>query len=159
MVTLLESQKKSPGYILGIIKSVKSWLRQNGITLTRRIKVSRPDATPTIENEQVPSKEELSRIFRTSPPRVRVAEALIAFADLRIQTLGNHDGSDGLTLRDLSELRMENDEAIFDKIPTMIVVRPDLSKAKHWYFTFLSSEGWLAVRQRPAFQEDTDTEG
>jgi len=147
MVTLLESQSKSPGYILGIIKSVKSWLRQNDITLTRRIKVSRPDATPTIENEQVPSKEELSRIFRASRPRVMVAEALIAFADLRIQTLGNHNGSDGLTVRDLPELRIENDEAIFDKIPTMIVVRPDLSKANHRYFTFLSREGCTYLKE------------
>jgi len=141
MVTLLESQGKAPGYILGLVKMLKSWLRQNDVQITRKIKVSKPTATPTIEDEQVPSKEELSRIFRSSPPRVRAAEALIAFADLRIGTLGNHDGSDGLTLRDLPELRIEDGEIEFTKIPTMVVVRPGLSKAGHRYFTFLSEEG------------------
>ena len=61
-MTQLESQDKSPGYILGIVKVVKSWLKQNDLEITRRIKVNMPTATPTLEDEQVPSKEELSRI-------------------------------------------------------------------------------------------------
>ena len=32
---------------------------------------------------------------------MKVAESLIAFADLRPEVLGNHDGSDGLILSDL----------------------------------------------------------
>jgi len=147
MVTGLESEGKSPGYILDLIKTVKSWLRYNDVTLTRRIKVSNSTATPTIENEQVPSQEELSRIFRASPPRVRVAEALMAFADLRPETLGNHDGTDGLTLKDLPELKLEEEGAVFEKIPTMIVVRATISKARHKYFTFLSSEGCTYLRE------------
>jgi hypothetical protein len=147
MVTLLESQGKSPGYILGIVKVVRSWLRQNDLEVTRRIKVSRPTATPTLDEEQVPSKEELSRIFRSSSPRVRAAEALIAFADLRLQTLGNHDGSDGLTLRDLPELEVEEGEVVFTRIPTMVVVRLMLSKARHRYFTFLSGEGCTYLKE------------
>ncbi|MGP8070382.1 MAG: hypothetical protein ACLP5V_10880 [Candidatus Bathyarchaeia archaeon] len=51
-----------------------------------------PSATPTIEDEHVPTKGELTRILRTSTPRVRVAEALIAFADLRPESLGDHNG-------------------------------------------------------------------
>ena len=88
---------------------------------------------------------------------------MIAFGDLRIQTLGNHEGSDDLILRDLPELLIENGEAIFDKIPTMIVVRPELSKAKHRYFTFLSSEGctylkeYLEARIRSGEQLSYDT--
>lgn len=31
-VDKLESEKKSPGYILGILKAIKSWLRYNDIT-------------------------------------------------------------------------------------------------------------------------------
>lgn len=98
LVTRLESEGKSPGYILDLLKTVKSWLRYHDLTLKRRIKVSNPNATPTIEEEQIPSKEELSRILRASNPRVRTAETLIAFADLRPQTLGNHNGSDGLKI-------------------------------------------------------------
>jgi hypothetical protein len=153
-VAKLESERKSPGYILGILKAAKSWLRYNDINLTRKIKVSNSTATPTIENEQVPSQEELARVLRASPSRVKAAIALIAFADLRPQTLGNHDGSDGLTLRDLPELQIADTGVQFEKIPTMIIVRSTLSKARHKYFTFLSNEGctylqeYLAERMR-----------
>ena len=91
-----------------------------------------------------------SKILRASPPRIKVAISLtislIAFADLRPQTLGNHDGSDGLMLKDLPELKVGS-EVIFEKIPTMIVVRPTLSKARHKYFTFLSSEGCTYLKE------------
>lgn len=147
LVTWLESEGRSPGYILDLLKTVKSWLRYHDLTLKRRIKVSNPNATPTIEDEQIPSKEELSRIFRTSNPRVTVAEALIAFADLRPHTLGNHDGSDGLTLKDLPELKIENGKIDFDRVPTMIAVRPNISKARHKYFTFMIKEGCTYLKE------------
>jgi hypothetical protein len=91
MVTHLELEHKSPGYIRGILKSLRSWLRYNDVQLTRKIKVSNPSATPTIEDEEIPSHEELSRILRASSSRVRVAEALIAFADLRPHTTAATD--------------------------------------------------------------------
>ena len=141
MVTYLESEGLAPGYIDGILKALKSWLRYNDVKLTRSIKVSGAGRTPTLDEEQIPSKEELSRIFRVSPPRVRVAEAFMALADLRPQVLGNHLGTDGLRLKDLPELRIENDKVSFEEIPTMVVVRAPLSKAKHKYFTFLPEEG------------------
>jgi hypothetical protein len=147
MVTQLESQGKAPGYILDLIKAVKSWLRYNDIILTRRIKVSNAYATPTIENEQIPSQEELSRIFRASPPRIRVAEALMAFADLRPESIGNHDGSDGLMLKDIPELCIEEGKVVFEKTPTMVVVRPSLSKTRHKYFTFLGAEGCTYLKE------------
>ena len=140
LVTRLEPTK-SPGYILGLLKVVRSWLRYNNMTLTRTIKVRNPNATPTIENEQIPTQPELARILRTSPPRIKVAEALIAFADLRPESIGNHYGTDGLTVGDLPELKTDNKQVTFEKIPTMVVVRATLSKTKHKYFTFLSQEG------------------
>lgn len=146
-VDSLEKENKAPGYILGLLKAVKSWLRYNDITPTRTIKVTNPSATPTIEDEQVPTQEELSRILRASPPRVRVAEALMAFADLRPESLGNHNGSDGLMLKDLPELKLEKGKVTFSKTPTMIVVRSGLSKGRHKYFTFLSSEGCTYLKE------------
>ncbi|MFH0748965.1 MAG: site-specific integrase [Candidatus Bathyarchaeota archaeon] len=146
MVTQLEADKKSPGYIRGLVKSVKSWLRYNDVTLTRKIKISNPNATPTLEDEGIPTREELSKILRASSTRTRVAEALIAFADLRPHSIGNHDGSDGLTLGDFPELKIEGNSIVFEKVPTMIVVRTNLSKARHRYFTFLSEEGCTYLR-------------
>jgi len=147
VVAKLESENKSPGYIAGLLKTVKSWLRYNDITLTRRIKIRNSTATPTIENEQVPSKSEIARILRAAPPKVKVAMALIAFADLRPQTLGNHDGSDGLRVKDLPEMKIEDEKVKFEKTPTLMIVRQSLSKARHKYFTFLSSEGCTYLKE------------
>ena len=141
LVTDMEEKEYSPGYIEGIMKALKSWLRYNDIKLIRKITISNVGRTPTIEDEQIPSKKELSRIFRVSPPRVRVAEAFIALADLRPQVLGDHKGQDGLRLSDLPELRIEGDRVSFEMIPTMVKVRRNLSKARHPYFSFLPKEG------------------
>jgi hypothetical protein len=145
LVTRLESENKSPGYIQGFLKVLRSWLRYNDIKLTRRIKVSNINATPTIEDERIPSKEELSRILRTSPLRTKVLEVLITFANLRLQSIGNHDGSDGLILKDLPELRIEDERVMYDKIPTMIMARA--RKIRRKYFTFLSNEGCTYLKE------------
>lgn len=143
----LESRGKAPGYVDGFLKTIKSWLRYNDVVLGRRIKIRNAAATPTIENEQIPSQEELLRIFRASPPRVRAAEALMALADLRPMVMGNHYGSDGLTLGDLPELRVSGGEAAFERIPAIVVVRAPLSKAGHKYFTFLPGEGCICLNE------------
>ena len=147
LVSRLEGENKAPQYIAGILKNVRSWLRYNDITLTRKIKIRNISATPTIEDEQVPSQEELARIFRNSSSRARLAETLIAFADLRPESTGNYDGSDGLRLGDLPEVRIEKEQVVFEKMPTMIVVRASLSKTRHKYFTFLSSEGCTYLKE------------
>jgi hypothetical protein len=71
----------------------------------------------------------------------------MAFGDLRPQVLGNHDGSDGLSLRDLPELEIGKEEVEFTRIPSMVVVRPELSKTRHRYFTFLSGEGCTYLKE------------
>ncbi|MGD0328843.1 MAG: site-specific integrase [Nitrososphaeria archaeon] len=147
LVNRLEEEKKAPQYIAGILKNVRSWLRYNDITLTRKIKIRNISSTPTIEDEQVPSQEELARIFRNSSNRARLAAVLMAFADLRPESIGNYNGSDGLKLSDLPEIRIENGQVVFDKMPTMIVVRASLSKARHKHFTFLSSEGFTYLKE------------
>jgi hypothetical protein len=141
VVTHLEEEGLSPGYIEDIVQSIKSWLKHNGVELTRRIVISNRGRTPTIEDEIIPTKEELSRLFRSSPPRITVAMAFIALADLRPKVLGDHWGQDGLRLKDLPELRIENGKVTFDMIPTRVNVRRSLSKAKHKYFSFLIDEG------------------
>jgi hypothetical protein len=65
----------------------------------------------------------------------------MAFSGLRPQVLGDYTGVDGLKIGDLPELEIKEDSVEFYKIPTLVVVRPELSKAKHRYFTFLGPEG------------------
>jgi hypothetical protein len=140
-VTKMEKEGKSPGYIAGLIKAVRSWLRYNDFELKRRIKIRNPSATPTIEDERIPTQEELRTIFIYASGRAKTSIALMAFAGLRPQTLGNESGTGGLRLRDLPEMTAEGERVRFDKIPTRVVVRATLSKARHKYFTFLPTEG------------------
>ena len=144
LVSELEEERKSPGYVVGILKTLRAWLRYNDVILTRTIKVTNRNATPTIENEQVPTQGELSRILRTP---LRVAEAPMAFGNLRPETIGNYDGTDGLRLKDFPELKIQKDKVIFEKIPSMVIVRPTLSKTRCKYFTFLGEEGCTYLRE------------
>ncbi len=138
-VRSLESQGKAGSYIGRIEKALRSWLKFNDIDIKMNIKVKGSNENPTIANERVPNKEELSKILRKASLRGRVAIALIAFSGLRPESLGNYGGTDGIRLGDLKELNIETLE--FEKVPTMIVVRSSLSKAKHQYFTFIPEEG------------------
>ena len=140
-VTKLHSEGKAPAYIDNYLKAVRSWLSFNGVRLVRRIKIGNRNITPSIANERVPTADELRQILTYAGERAKCSISLMAMAGLRPEVLGNMDGTDGLMIGDLPELAIEGDHAVFTKTPTMVVVRIPLSKAKHKYFTFLSSEG------------------
>ena len=140
-VTKMEREEKSPGYIAGMVKAVRSWLRFNDFELKRRIKIRNPNATPSIEDERIPTQDELKTILIYASERAKTSIAFIAFAGLRPQTLGNEPGTDGLRLKDLPEMTIEGKSVKIAKIPTLVVARATLSKGKHKYFTFLPREG------------------
>jgi hypothetical protein len=104
--------------------------------------------------ERVPTRKELRRIFLSGDKKARSACVFVAHSGLRIACLGNYRGNDGLRIKDLPELKLEKDEVVFETIPAMVVIRRELSKAGHRYFTFLSEEGcdylkdYLEERQR-----------
>jgi hypothetical protein len=70
----------------------------------------------------------------------------MAYSGLRPQVLGNRRGRNGLQVRDLPEMVIDGGEVSFKKIPTRVFVGSSLSKAKHRYFTFPSSEGCEYLR-------------
>jgi len=158
------AQKRHAGsYIHNTVKVVKSWLAHNGIQLKRKIKITGAHETPTLKDERVPTKDELRRIFLSGSKQARTACALVAHAGLRLETLGNYTGYDGLRIRDLPELETKGAEVSFEKIPTMVVVRSSISKARHQYFTFLTEEAcdylkdYLEERLRDAAQLTPDS--
>nr|NIR15080.1 site-specific integrase [Desulfobacterales bacterium] len=140
-VTWMEEEEYSPGYIAGILKGIRSWLAHNEIELKRKVKISHRGATPTLQDERVPEKEELKTLLMYGDERASAAICLVAQAGLRLQVLGNAQGNDGLTIRDLPELKVHKDRVEFTRTPTMIRVRFSLSKAGHKYLTFLPQEG------------------
>jgi hypothetical protein len=140
-VSRLKQEGKTASYIDNYLTCVKSWLQFNDLLLVRKIKVGDTSRTPTIDDERVPTKPELREIFQLAKPRGRCSIALMAFSGVRPQVLGDTMGENGLELRDLPELEINGNRVNFTKIPTLVVVRPELSKAKHRYLTFLGPEG------------------
>ena len=120
----MEKHGNAPSYISGVIKAVKSWLDHNEVEVKRKIKISNSDATPTIENERVPEKEELKTVFMYGSERSKVNVALISQAGLRLETLGNEPRTDGLRIGDLPEINISDGRVDFKRTLTMVVVRP-----------------------------------
>jgi hypothetical protein len=140
-VSLMERGGYAGSYIESTLKAVKSWLAHNGIEIRRKIKIKGVRDTPSLRDERVPTRDELRRIFLSGDKKARVACILVAHSGLRIKTLGNYEGQDGLRIKDLPEMRVKGDSVDFEQIPALVIVRKELSKTRHQYFTFLSEEG------------------
>jgi hypothetical protein len=133
-------QDLAGSYLHSTMKAVKSWLLSNDIELRHKIQIRGLYETPSLTDERIPSKEELRRILLSATKQSRVAVALMAFGGLRPQVLGDYTGRDGLRIGDLPELKVTATQIEFENIPTRVVVRSNLSKARHQYFTFLGEE-------------------
>jgi hypothetical protein len=141
----MEVNGNSPGYIKGMLNSIKSWLRQSDVEIKRKLNVRNSTHTPTLENERVPSAEEITELFRRANLRGGAAMALMAKSGLRPEVLGNYNATDGLTVKDLPDLVIKDGLAVFENKPAMVRVRKSLSKARHDYFTFLTDLGAKAI--------------
>lgn len=141
LVSKCEEEGFSGNYVDSLVKPVYSWLEFNGRPLGFRVKIRNRGDTPTLVNERVPTREELRRILLAANVKTRVASILIAHAGLRLEVLGDCRGLDGLRIGDLPELETDGGSVVFKNVPTMIIVRRNLNKARHQYFTFLSEEG------------------
>ena len=144
--TELSKDSKAPGYIENYIKAVRTWLSFNGVELKQRINIGNRNEQPTIENERVPTNEELKQILSYADSRGKTSIALMSQSGLRPQSLGDASGSDGLKIGDMPELEISGIAVSFTKVPTMVIVRASISKARHRYFTFLSEEGCSILR-------------
>jgi len=140
-VSSMEKSGNTGSYIESTVKCVKSWLAHNGKEVRRKIRIKDARESPSLKDERVPTKEELKRTFLSGDKKTRASSVLVAHAGLRIEVLGNYTGKDGLMIGDMPEIKIENDGVTFERKPAMIVVRRELSKAGHQYFTFLSEEG------------------
>ncbi len=145
-VTYEEKRGMAGSFIQSTIKAVKSWLSHNGVFMKRKIKIKGEYQTPTLVNERTPTKEELRKIILQATSRDRISCILMAHTGVRPEVIGNYKGTDGLMLKDLPEMRIEGNTVKFDKVPTMVVIRPELSKTGMKYFSFLSEEGCDYVR-------------
>ena len=146
-VRRMEKKGRAGSYISRFRKAVISWLRFNGVKAELNVNIRGEYETPTIVNERVPTKDELSSVIRKSSARGRVAISLMAFSGLRPESLGNYDGTDGLKFSDFPELKLTDRGVELSKIPTQVVIRPNLSKARCKYFSFLGEEGCMYLKE------------
>ncbi len=146
LVTKLEKDGLAGSYIETVIKPAKSWLVFNRRELKANIKIRGTRDTPTLVNERVPTQPELKKIFLSAGTQARVACAFVSQSGLRLQVLGNYHGDDGLKVGDLPEMEVKDGKVEFLKVPSQVVVRSALSKARHQYFTFLGQEGCEYVK-------------
>lgn len=140
-ISWMESQGRAPQYIKGTITAIKSWLHHFDVFIKRRIKITDVDSTPTLKNEKVPEGHELAELFSRANLRAGAVMSLMGKSGLRPEVLGNHNATDGLMIKDLPDLVIKDGLATFSNKPSKVVVRKSLSKARHEYFTFLTTFG------------------
>ncbi|WP_337863330.1 hypothetical protein [Nitrososphaera sp.] len=151
IVTEMECQNYAGSYISSNVKALKSWFSHNGIELKRKIKIKGVTDTPSLKDKQVPTQGQLRTLYLNSPPQARCAQSLMAQSGFRPEVLGYYDGSDGLTIGDIPEMKVEHDgnniSITFEKIPCIVIVRKEISKAGHQYFTFMPGEACEYLRE------------
>ncbi len=130
----------TPSYLASQFKAMYSYLLYYDIDFKKIPSPKNVQSTPTIENEQIPSKEELSKVLQMATPRDKVSICLMAFSGLRPGVIGDLHGKNGLKMGDLDGWSIKNGEISFE-IPIMIIVRSDLSKTSNRYLTFMCEEG------------------
>lgn len=143
LVTRLDEDELQPTTIKHSVEILKSWFRHNGINITEKVKIpKRAKKASKVANEQSPTPDQVRRVLNAADQKQKVECALVGLAGLRLETVGDYLGKDGLKLKDLPELEIDNTtkKVTFSKIPTLIIVRPNLSKAAHQYLTFAPEE-------------------
>jgi hypothetical protein len=137
-VTRMDGEGKAGSYIHSHTKALRSWFAHNGINVDGRIKIRGSQDTPSLKDKHAPTSSELAMFFSNAPPQTRCAAALVAQAGLRLEVVRNYDGADGLRLGDLPEIVIRQGacdsttgQISFSRIPAMVVVRPELTKAGH----------------------------
>jgi integrase len=150
MINPKSKKAYSPSYIENCLTAIRSWAAWNRRPFQRTIKIKDANSTPTLDSERALTVDELQKLLYSdsTPLRTRASVALIIFSGCRPEVQGNFLGTEGLRIKDFPEMEMINNEEIqFKKIPTMVVVRKELSKIRKQYLTFLFEEGCLILKE------------
>jgi integrase len=144
-VSAEERRGSSGPYVAHTVAVVRSWLVFNDVAAPHGIKIRNRDRP---HEETALSPEQVRAVLQLATPRERLAIVLMSQSGVRLEVLGNYLGSDGLRVRDLPEMVVDPGARTvsFAKVPTVVVVRPELSKASHKYLTFLGAEGTATLK-------------
>ena len=123
------------------IKPMISYLKFYNVSVKLGINIRNENRNLNAEKEVIPERSDLAKILRIATLRERVSISLMAFSGLRPEVLGNINGTDGLVIGDIPDLTIPDGKINFEHVPVQLNVRPELSKIRNAYFTFLGPEG------------------
>ncbi|NWG37845.1 hypothetical protein [Nitrososphaera sp.] len=149
VLSALEKEGKQPTYMQDYVKSLKSWFFHNQIQIIQKFKLPKSKSSTKVSDEQSPTPDQVRRVLNAADQKQKVECTLVGFAGLRPEVVGNYLGDDGLQVRDLPEMKVNHKKKTveFEKIPTLVMVRENLSKAGHQYITFMPDEGCQYIRE------------
>jgi integrase len=141
VVDYYQARKLTGSTTAKYLDSLRNFLKWNRIEIKRVPFIQGADESPLAEAQEIPEQPLVGALLDECDMDTAVPVCLQAFSGLRPQVLGKSDGSDGLQLRDLPELKITADGVEFEKVPTRINVRRELSKTRKAYITFLGPQG------------------
>lgn len=150
VVSAEEKRGIAPGTIRQEVECLRSFWSFHDIEVTKKVRISNPHSKPTISGEVVYTQDELGRLLRACTVYSRVAVSLMAFSGMRPAAISR--GSDGVRLRDVIDLQVKGGAVSFNHVPSLILVRAEISKNKRPYRTFLGKEGCDAIRENLEFR-------
>jgi len=135
-------ERLTGGTVANYVSAIKNRMQYDSIPFTRTIKIPNRTYHPTVENEMIPTKDQIISFLRNGKHATQVIVSLIAFTGFRFNVIAD------LRIRDFPEMRItENNDVIFEKIPTRIRVRKELNeKKKGGYDTFLIETGCMIIK-------------
>jgi integrase len=98
------------------------------------------------KEEPALTKEQIHTILASANLRERTVVLLMAQSGLRPGVIGNFDGTDGLRVGDIPDLKV-GAKAEFGIGPAVIRVRKELSKAAHAYLSLIGEQGKDVLRE------------
>lgn len=130
----------APTTVANYSSAIKNRLEYDDIKITRRIRIKNRHIHSTVENEVVPKKEQIVQFLQLAKPETQAIIALMAFLGVRFNVIGD------LRVKDFLEMRIEEKDVIFEKMPTRINIRQTDNKSKHEYTTFLIETGCQIIK-------------
>ena len=139
-VRSMEKEGKQGSYIAVSLRPLLSYLKFYDVVVRLNINIRNENRNMTVEQETIPTNEEMDSILQRANLRQRAIIGLIAFSGIRPGAIGNYTGDDGLRIGDIIDLKVNKEGVNFEKLPALMIVRAELSKSNKRYYTFIGPQ-------------------
>ena len=139
-VRKMERDGKQGSYIAVSLRPLLSYLKFYDVVIRLNMNIRNENRNLTVEQETIPTNEEMDSIIQRANLRQRTLIGLVAFSGIRPGAIGNYAGDDGLRIGDVIDLKVDKDGVNFEKLPALMIVRAELSKSHKRYYTFIGPQ-------------------